>query len=308
MEDNGRFDIVTGSFGFTGRYITRLLLEKGIRVRTLTNHPNKPNPFGSPVEVFPYNFDEPGKMVEAMRGAHTVYNTYWVRFNYGRTSYGQAVANVENLIRAAVEAKVKKFVHISIANPVEPEPGSLDYYTGKWVMENALKESGLDYAIIRPTLIYGPEDILINNIAYFLRRFPFFAVPGDGSYRVQPVYIEDVARLAVELSESKDNVVCDAVGPEIYSFRELVHSIKKHTGGRAIVLKAPRIAAYLCSRMLDPLVKDVVLIWGEVTRLMEERLVSRHPPLCSTRFSEWIRANGGSVGVKYSSELERHFK
>ena len=300
--------VVTGAFGYTGKYIARTLLEddRNTKIRTLTSHPKRENPFGQPVEIIPYHFNEPQKLVSDLRGVKTVFNTYWVRFNYGETTFGQAVANVQNLIRAAAEAGVKRFVHISITNPDIDSPFS--YFKGKAIMEQTLIESGLSYAIIRPTLIFGKEDILINNIAWILRRFPVYAVFGDGEYRVQPVYVGDLAKLAVELSKTTENIICDAVGPETYTFRGLVNLIKKRVGSRAKIVNTNPKMAFLISKILNLLVRDVVVTREEIYGLMADTIVSNEKPRCSTSFSNWLEKNADLLGTNYVSELNRHFK
>jgi NADH dehydrogenase len=187
--------VVTGAFGYTGKYITRRLLAKGVRVKTLTGHPDRENSFGDQVTVAPFNFDDPVALAESLRGATTLYNTYWVRFEHGDATFAKAVENTKTLIAAAGEAGVSRIVHVSITNP-SPD-SALPYFKGKALLEEAIIQSGLSYAIIRPTVIFGLEDILVNNIAWILRRFPVFAVPGGGGYRLQPIYVEDMADIAV---------------------------------------------------------------------------------------------------------------
>ena len=308
---NEKFDVVTGAFGFTGKYITKLLLEEGgaegKRVKTLTAHPNRPDPFGGKVETMPFNFDDTHKLVESIRGAHTVYNTYWVRFNHGRVTFGGAVANVQNLIHAAKKAGVKRFVHISITNP--DLDSSSPYFEGKALMEKTLIESGLSYALLRPTVLFGTEDILFNNIAWLLRRFPVFVIPGTGEFRLQPVFVEDLAALAVDAAKKTDDMIIDAVGPETFSFTELVRLIKEATGSSSFIVKGiPPDLAWLLTKLIDPIVGDVILTRHEVAELMDERLVSYAPPTCPTRYSEWLKTNGKEMGKRYASELKRHYK
>ena len=296
---------VTGAFGYLGNYVTRELLAAGVPIRTLTGHPKRPNPFGNRVEVVPFHFDDPRRLVDDLKGATTVYNTYWVRFNRGRSTYGKAAANVQNLIRAAAEAGVKRFVHISITNPSLDSP--FGYFKGKAVMEKTLVESGLSYAILRPTVLFGKEDILINNIAWLLRRFPLFLVFGNGEYRMQPVYVGDVAKLAVELANKEENVICDAVGPETFTFTQLVNLIKQRVGSRARILRThPRIGLLL-SKPLNLIVRDVITTREEIYGLMAEPLVSYRPPTCPTRFSEWSEKYATVLGDKYASETSRHY-
>ena len=179
-------DVVTGAFGYTGRYITARLLACGKRVRTLTGHPARPNPFGGAVEVAPLDFGNPGQLTRSLRGAETLYNTYWIRFPHGAATYEKAVENSRVLFRAAREAGVRRLVHISITQASQDSPFA--YFRGKGLVEEALRESGLSHAILRPTVVFGPEGILINNIAWLLRRFSVFVVFGSGRYRLFPNY------------------------------------------------------------------------------------------------------------------------
>ena len=165
-------NVVTGAFGYTGKYIAAKLLSKGIEIRTLTNHPQTQEPLAEQISVVPLDFENPGRLTEALRGTTTLYNTYWVRFNHRDVTFQKAVANTNTLIAAAKEAGVRKIVHISITNA--SLESKLPYFKGKAVVEQSLIQSGIPYAIIRPALIFGTEDILINNIAWLLRRFPVF--------------------------------------------------------------------------------------------------------------------------------------
>ena len=306
MDGAKGLNVVTGALGFTGRYITEILLRKGAPVRTLTGHPGRPNPFNGKIEVRGLRFDDPSRLVEDLRGAETVYNTYWVRFNYGNTTFGQAVANSQNLIRAAAETGVKRFVHISITNP--DENSTSHYYKGKAQIERTLAASGLSYAILRPTVLFGKEDVLINNIAWLLRRLPVFAVPGLGDYRIQPVYVGDVAKLAVESAAGTENIVVDAAGPETYSFFELVRLIRDAVGSRALILRTPPYASYLMSNLVNPLVGDILITRDEISKLMLDRLISYEPPLGKTRISLYLREHSDEVGRAYASEIKKHFK
>lgn len=304
--ESPRLNVVTGAFGYTGKHITERLLSMGERVTTLTGHPRRHDPFGGQVSVAPLDFDNRWELVESLRGATTLYNTYWIRFPRGQTTFEGAVANTRILISAAREAGVQKIVHISITGAWEDSP--LPYFSGKSAMETAVMESGLSYGIIRPTVIFGHGDILINNIAWFLRRFPVFAVFGSGDYRVQPVAVEDVAEAAVDAGHSSDNTVKDAVGIEVYTFDELIRLIADKVHSRArIVHMRPGLALFLC-RLAGFLVNDVVLTREEVEGLMSNLLVSTEPATGKTRVSDWLSENAGSVGTKYASELERHFR
>jgi uncharacterized protein YbjT (DUF2867 family) len=301
---NGRA-VVTGALGYTGKYITRRLLAVGKRVRTLTAHSNRSNEFGQRIEVAPLDFSDPGALVTNLRGADCLFNTYWVRFNYGQSTFERAIANTRMLFAAAKDAGVRKVVHISITNPSLDSP--LPYFRGKAELEQALQQSGLHYAILRPTVIFGLEDILINNIAWLLRRFPVFGVPGDGQYRLQPIFVEDIAELAVRASQECADTVRDAVGPEIFSFDELVRLVARRIGGTARLIHLPPAAALAATAALGLFVRDRILTREEIDGLMAGLLVSSAPPTGRTRFSDWLSAHAPTLGSSYASEIGRHY-
>ena len=297
---------VTGAFSYTGKYITKRLLERGEEVVTLTNHPNRPNSFNGQVKTFPLDFEE-ASMTKSLQGADVLVNTYWVRFDKGENTQPRAVENTRKLVNAAKAAGVKRIVHISIANP--SADSRLPYYWGKAANEKAVIDTGLPYAIIRPTvLVGGGEDILINNIAFLLRRLPVMLIPGDGSYGIQPVHVEDVADLAVEGVYSKDSYITDAVGPESYTFKELVKLVGETIGAKRLVVSAPPRLALLASQFLSLFLNDVLLTPEEVDGLMGNLLVSHEPARGKIKFSEWLEGNKNALGKKYASEIAKHYR
>ena len=299
------FDVVTGASGYTGRYITRLLLSRGRRVRTLTGHPTRANPFGDQIESVPFNFDRPDDLSRSLEGASAFFNTYWIRFPYAGQTFDSAVKNTRIMIEAATRAGVRKFVHISVT---KADASPLPYFRGKAIVEAALKESALSYAIIRPALIFGIEDILLNNIAWLLRRFPIFAIPGRGDYRVQPIYAADLAEIAVDAARDDRRFTLDAVGPEIFTFAELVRMLASAVGRKARIVNVdPRIALGL-TQIVSFLVRDLMLTGDEIRGLMTNLLVTDSPPNATTRFSEWLASNADKIGRTYASELARHFR
>ena len=296
---------VTGSFSYSGKYITRRLLAEGHEVVTLTGHPNRPDPFGGKVKAYPLDFDEVG-MAASLQGVDTLYNTYWVRFDQGKNTQPRAVENTRRLVNAAKQAGVRRIVHISIANP--SAESHLPYYWGKAANEKAVTESGMSYAILRPTVLFGMEDVLINNIAWLLRRFPFFGQIGDGKYGIQPVYVDDLAALAVDAGARNDNFIWDAVGPDIFNFDELVRLIGEKIGHSKPILHLPPGLALKAAQFISLFVGDVVLTPEEVDGLMANLLVSSEPPRCKTHLGDWLTENRETVGVVYASEVARHYK
>lgn len=299
-------DVVTGAFSYTGKYIAERLLSMGKRVRAITEHPDRPDPFGGRVEAFPFNFDNPSKLVESLKGAATLYNTYWIRFDHEDITFDKAVENTKTLISAAEDAGIKRIVHISITNP--SENSHLPYFRGKGILEKAIINSKLSYAIIRPTVTFGLEDILINNIVWLLRKFPVFAIPGTGEYKLQPVFAGDVADIAVNAGQKDSNLIIDAVGPEIYTFEELVKLIAKNIHSKARIVYVPRRMALSISKIIGYVENDVLLTRDEIEGLMANLLISDKPATGKARFSDWFSENADKIGTRYSSELKRHYR
>jgi NADH dehydrogenase len=295
--------VVTGAFGFSGRYIAARLLQAGHRVRTLTNTLPGTDPHQGRVEVRPLDFDDYHGLVDALRGAAVFYNTYWVRFNYGGFSYSQALANSRKLLEAVREAGVGRIVHLSITNPSEDSP--FEYFRDKAVLERLIKESGLSYAILRPAVMFGKGGILINNIAWMLRRVLVFGIFGDGRYRLQPIHVDDVARLAVEKGQKQENTVINAIGPETFTFRELVETIGRAIGKkRRLVSVSPKLG-YQIAQKVGKLAGDVLLTRDEIEGLMANLLFVDDEPAGSIRLSQWLDENGETLGRHYESELAR---
>jgi len=298
-------NVVTGAFGYTGKYITRRLVNSGEKVITLTGNPNRANEFGDTVKAFPFNFESPEVMAAAISGAHTLYNTYWVRFDRRDKTHDRAIRNTIALIQAAKIAGVQRIVHISITNP--SLDSDLPYFRGKARLEEEIRQSQLSYAIVRPTVIFGVEDILINNIAFLLRKLPAFIVPGDGRYSLQPVFVEDVAQIAVDAGRRTDNMTIDAVGPETYQFGQLVRLIAKAVGSRTRLLNGPPSLALLASRVMGLALSDVMLTRDELKGLMSNLLISNSVPTGPTLFSNWILEYATILGKHYASEIGRHY-
>ena len=295
--------VVTGAFGYSGKYITRRLLAAGCRVRTLTNSPQRQHAFGDAVEVYPYNFDQPDALARSLRGADVLINTYWVRFDHADFTHSQAVANTLRLFEAARRAGVRRIVHVSITNPSEDSP--LEYFRGKAVLERALRESGISYAVLRPTVLFGEQDILINNIAWLLRHMPAFGVFGSGQYRLQPIFVDDLASLAVGQGSSRDSVVINAIGPETFTFRSLVENIGQAIGRVRPIVSIPPSIGYGVGWVLGQLLGDVVITKPEIEGLMADLLFVNAPPAGTTLLSTWARDHSSTLGIHYSSEMAR---
>jgi uncharacterized protein YbjT (DUF2867 family) len=295
--------IVTGAFGYSGRFITERLLAAGYRVRTLTGSPGRANPFGGRVQALPFRWDDPRAMAKDMLGAAVLFNTYWIRFETREMTFDQAVQNTKILFAAAKAAGIRRVVHVSITNPSPDSP--LPYFKGKAQCEKMLAESGLSHAILRPAVLFGGEGILINNIAWGLRRLPVFAIFGDGRYRLRPIHVDDLAALAVDEARGGDNRTIDAVGPESFTYRELVEKIGGAIGKRRPLVSVPAAMGVPAAWIIGKFKRDVLLTRHEVRGLMANLLSSPAPTTGTRRLTDWLRENADVLGIHYAGELVR---
>lgn len=300
---SGEVHAVTGAFGYSGKYMAQRLLKAGYEVITLTNSFNRTNPFSGAVKAFPFNFDNPEKLIESLEGVSVLYNTYWARFNYTNFKHSVAAENTLKLFEAAKKAGVKRIVHVSITNP--SEDSQLEYFKGKAILEKALIRTGISYTVLRPTVLFGKEDILVNNIAWMLRKFPVFGVFGDGNYRLQPIYVDDLAKLAVEQGKETGNRIINAIGPETFTYRELVKQIGQIIGKKRPVISIPDSCGYFFGWFVGKIAGDVVITREEIEGLKAGLLYTDSPPAGATKLTEWASENSSTLGVRYTSELAR---
>jgi nucleoside-diphosphate-sugar epimerase len=299
-------DVVTGAFGYSGAAITRELRAAGHQVRTLTGHPQRAAGGEAEIDVRPLDFSDAEGLERDLRGAHTLYNTYWVRFPHGRATHASAVANSRVLFEAAARAGIQRIVHVSIthADLASPYP----YFSGKASVEAQLREVGVRFAIARPAILFGGNGVLLNNIEWLLRRLPVFAVGGRGDYHVRPIHVDDLATLCLSLGARTDDVTVDAVGPESPTFREMVLAIRAAVGSRALIVPAPGWAIPPLSAALGAALHDVLLTSEEYQAMADGRADSDGPSTGTTRLSEWIAAHGRELGRNYANELTRHYR
>lgn len=295
---------ITGAFGYSGQAIARLLLARGERVRNVSGHPGRPDPFGGRVETRPLDFTDPIALRRALEGTAVLYNTWWVRFAHGDRNHARAVAASRALIDAARDAGVERVVHVSITNP--SAASHLPYFAGKAQVEEALRASGLSHAILRPAVFFGGRDVLLNNVAWLLRRLPVFGLVG-GRYGLRPIHVDDFAALAVDEGARRRDVTRDAVGPDAFSFEELVRRTARAVGSRARIVRVPPRVLHAASVVMGWLVRDVPLTRDEIAGLTAGLLESPGPATGKIRLGEWLDAHGGELGLRWANELGRHF-
>jgi NADH dehydrogenase len=153
--------------------------------------------------------------------------------------------------------------------------------------------------------LFGKEDVLVNNIAWSLRHLPVFGVFGRGDYKLQPIYVDDLASAAVEKAGGDHNEIINAIGPETFTYRGLVETVRRLLGLKRLVISVPPAVGYWACRLTGLLVRDIIITRCEIRGLMEGRLCVEAPPLGATKLTEWIERHKHSLGCHYTSEMAR---
>jgi uncharacterized protein YbjT (DUF2867 family) len=297
--------VVTGAFSFTGSFVATELLARGEAVKTLSRRRDPGHPLAERVRVGRLAFEE-GTLLAELRGASTLYNTYWIRFPRGAVTWDTVLANTRTLLRAARRAGVERIVHFSVSNAAEDSP--YPYFRAKARSEADVRACGLDFDILRPTLIMGRDDVVVNNIAWALRRLPVFAVPGDGAYRIQPVAATDVARIAVDSGLEPGRQTFDVAGPEAIEYAAFVRAIRDAIGAQTRIVHVPALVARALAASAGLALRDVVVTREELRALMDDQLISRAPPLGATRFEVWLAQEAETLGAAFVSDRRRHWQ
>jgi len=300
-----QLDVVTGAFSYSGAAIAGELLRRGHQVRTLTGHPDRA-PADTEVDCRPLDFSDPEELGRSLAGAHTLYNTYWVRFAHGQISHDVAVTNSKVLFGTAAGAGIKRIVHVSITHPSLTSPDS--YFRGKAKVEQALAECGVPYAVARPAVLFGGNGVLVNNIAWLLRRIPVFAIGGRGDYRVRGIHVDDLARLCADLGARPDNVIVDAVGPQSLTFRQMVEEIRDAVGSRSLIVPVPGALIPVLAGVLNAALRDTLLTADEYRSMAAGLADSAAPATGQIAFTDWVHEHGEELGRRYANELDLHFR
>ncbi len=267
-----RDEIVTifGGAGFIGRHLVRRLAARGATLRVATRSPNRAGhllPMGDPGQIVLVRFaEEEGTIAKLVEGASAVVNLVGILFERRAGDFERVHGVLPGRIGAAARAAgVARLVHVSA---IGADPGSASLYArSKARGEAALRAAFPEAVILRPSIVFGPEDNFFNRFAAMARIAPALPLLGGGTTRFQPVYVGDVAEAILAGLERPETAgrTYEVGGPKVYSFKELLEYVLRVTGRRRLLLPLPFSLARLQARLLEllpspPLTRDQVTL------------------------------------------------
>lgn len=238
--------LVAGGTGFLGRAFVRTLDRRGAQVVVLTRDAGRASRPGLPAEYAEGDVRRPDTLVSAMDGVDTaVLSVQFAGYPVeaparGRTFLGVDARGTATMVEAAVRAGVRKLVYLSGVG-ADPESERV-WYRAKGLAETSVRDSGLDYVIVRPSWVYGPEDRSLNRFIALIRTMPLvFPQLGDGSGRLSPIHVDDLADLVCEatLGSAGDGLTLEAGGPDVMSLDEVVRTVMRVLGRRRAIVHIP---------------------------------------------------------------------
>ncbi|MBI5288944.1 MAG: NAD(P)H-binding protein [Chloroflexi bacterium] len=262
--------LVSGGTGFVGSAIVKELVRRGAKVAVLGRDPEKIRlRLGPLVEPRSGDVREPGTLAGAMRDIDVVVNA--VQFpgspveNRGKGNTFEEVdlKGTRHQVDAAKQAGVRRFVYISGVGA--DKDAEKHWFRYKWEAEDYLRRSGLEWVILRPTWVYGPEDVSLNRFLGLGKMLPFIPMFGDGKQDMQPVFIDDVGRVAADCATRPEaaNQLFELGGPEVMSMNEVVKTALEAQGKKKGVLHQPAALGKFLGALpsippLPPLTADAI--------------------------------------------------
>jgi uncharacterized protein YbjT (DUF2867 family) len=239
MMDRGMSCVtVFGGTGFVGRHVVRHLRESGIRVRVVSRHPGRAE--GDGIEQIAADANAERPVEAAVAGADGVVNAISLYVEHGSdTFHSLHVETAGKIARIARQAGIRRFVHISGigANTASPSP----YIRSRGEGEAAVQTAFPGAVIVRPAVMFAPDDVLLTAILRLMRSLPVYPIFGDGRTRLQPVHADDVAAAIAQICvrARSHHHVYELAGPRVYSYEELLRAIARIAGMRPVLMRMP---------------------------------------------------------------------
>ena len=260
---------VFGASGFVGRYVVAEFARTGARVRAAVRRPERAGflrPLGDVGQITPVqaNIRDDASVAAAVEGADTVVNLVGLLAERGRQSFAAVhVEGARRVAEASRDAGASSLVHVS---SIGADPAAAAVYAAtKGRAEALVREAFPAASVVRPSIVFGPEDDFFNKFAVMARLAPALPLIGGGRTRFQPVYVADVARAiaAIAGDRAREGQTWELGGPQILTFRELMEMVLAETGRRRLLLPVPFPAAACAGLALQnlpfpPLTRDQV--------------------------------------------------
>jgi uncharacterized protein YbjT (DUF2867 family) len=276
MRMNTNLVTIFGGSGFVGRHTVRALARAGWRIKVATRHPARGfflRPLGAvgQIDFVKCDVSDPQSVALALAGAQAVVNLTGILFEHGQTFEEVQADGAANIAQAAASAGVGALVHVSaIGADLESES---TYAVTKAEGEQAVREAFAGAVILRPSIIFGPEDGFFNKFAQIARFFPALPLVGGGHTRFQPVFVGDVAKAVVAALSRQDGRTYELGGPSVYSFKQLMQLILRETGRRRALIPIPFALASLKAAFLQ-LLPNPLLTMDQVRLLKKDNIVA----------------------------------
>ena len=279
--EQGSLVTMFGGSGFVGRHTVRALASEGWRIRAAVRRPDLAGhlqPMGRVGQIHPVqaNVRFPDSVRRAVEGATAVVNLVGILAKSGRQNFRAVhVAGARTIAEAATAAGVRSLVHISAIGA--DKKAKANYARSKAAGEAAVLEAFPDATILRPSLVFGPEDALFNRFADMARFSPFLPLLGGGRSKFQPIYVGDVAAaiVAVLAGKAKAHTIYELGGPEVITFRQLLERTLAWSGRRRFYLRVPFGLAKLGALATAPLPNSLrPLTVDQIRMLQAENVVS----------------------------------
>jgi NADH dehydrogenase len=280
MTQPANHSIVTvfGGSGFIGRHVVRKLAAKGYRLRVAVRRPHRAHflkPMGQvgQIQILRANIGNAAAVRRALEGAEAVVNLVGVLYQRGRQRFEALHADGPARIAEAAKASgVKRIVHMSSIGAAADSPSH--YARSKAQGEARLREAFPAATVLRPSIVFGPEDDFFNRFAGLAQIFPLLPLIGGGRTRFQPVYVQDVAEAVLRALEdaATEGHIYELGGPRVYTFKELLDILAKETGRHVRYLPLPFWLASLLGACLGLLPKPPLTL-DQVRSLRRDNVV-----------------------------------
>ncbi|SYZ74107.1 conserved hypothetical protein [Candidatus Zixiibacteriota bacterium] len=264
---------VTGATGFIGQNLIRALALTGNEIIGLARHTSKIQSHPTNVRYMAADINDAESLPRTLQKVNVIYHLVGIIAETKELTFtGTVVTGTENIIAACKSAGVGKIIYLSALGTGSDAMGK--YFRSKWEAEEKIRNSGLEYAIIRPSVVYGPGDRFINMLARMIKYFPVTPIPGSGRMRLQPIYVENLTALLVSILDSPGawGKTLEIGGPEALEYRQMIAIIKKVLNRRRPNIYIPLRLMKLSAAVLESFMKPSPLTRDQIGMLSRDNI------------------------------------